>query len=498
MRYKLFFKNAAILTVTSLILRTAGIFFRIWLSNAIGSEGMGLYQVIISVYAFASTFAATGICTAVTRIVSELPTVGASARRVVRVCAIISVIAATVSAVLLFVFARAISVYLICDARAETAIKILGLGLPFMGVSSVIRGYFLAIRNTSVGSIAQLAEQAVRIAVIMLAVGTFCRYGLSVTCAAVVFGDGTAEAVGCLVLYIKYKRSINKHGTENAQYPVMRKIFKIAVPITAGRYIHTALRTAENLLVPSKLGKFSGNSSEGLSQFGMLKGMAMPLLFFPASFLSAFSMLMIPEISEAMAQNRFSRVRKATEKAIGITSAVSVVIGGLFAVFGKEISLLFYKNEETGILICVLAPLVPLMYAESVCDGILKGLDQQNYSFIYGVADSVSRIALILIFTEKYGMASFLLIMVYSNILTSVLNIRRLLKVTKTKPDFMNWVLYPLFSVCVSAAAGYFVKMQFVLTPVKIAVGGSVMCVIYVVMMYFFGALNVIEDSLWK
>ena len=72
MKHGLFIKNAAVLTVTSLILRTLGIVFRIWMSNTVGAEGMGLYQLVVSVYVFVSAFATTGICTAVTRLTAEI------------------------------------------------------------------------------------------------------------------------------------------------------------------------------------------------------------------------------------------------------------------------------------------------------------------------------------------------------------------------------------------------------------------------------------------
>ena len=49
-------KNAVILTVTSFILRTFGMVVRLYVSNKIGAEGMGLYQLIISIYVLASTF----------------------------------------------------------------------------------------------------------------------------------------------------------------------------------------------------------------------------------------------------------------------------------------------------------------------------------------------------------------------------------------------------------------------------------------------------------
>lgn len=61
MKHKTFIKNAAIMTITALILRTIGIFFRIYMSNKIGAEGMGLYQLIFSIYVLGSTFATAGI-----------------------------------------------------------------------------------------------------------------------------------------------------------------------------------------------------------------------------------------------------------------------------------------------------------------------------------------------------------------------------------------------------------------------------------------------------
>ena len=71
MKKTIFIKNAIILTFTSLLLRFAGIIFKIFIAKEIGSEGIGLYQIIFSFYILISTFASTGISTAVTRLVSE-------------------------------------------------------------------------------------------------------------------------------------------------------------------------------------------------------------------------------------------------------------------------------------------------------------------------------------------------------------------------------------------------------------------------------------------
>ncbi len=494
MKHKLFLKNAAILTATSIILRTVGIFFRIWMSNAIGAEGMGLYQLIISVYVFASTFASGGISTAVTRMVSELPTRGAAVRKILKRAVMFTLFIAFISMAVIYFGADIIGRYLICDMRAVSAIKILTLGLPFMGISAVLRGYLLSWRNTSLASLSQLTEQLVRMALIIPLVSKVSHLGLEYSTGAILFGDTMAEGAGCLFLCLAYKfgkfRPTRDKGTPQ---PVTRKMLHIATPITLGKYIHTALRTAENLLVPARIAVFSGNRESSLAQFGMLKGMAIPILFFPASFLNAFSTLMIPEISESRSQGKTLRVQTATEKSIGVTVTVSTLIGGIFFICGGDLATLLYDSRETGLLITALAPLVPFMYLESVCDGILKGLDQQGHSFLYSVIDSLSRLALIWLFLDDYGMTGFLLIMVYSNLLTSLLNIRRLLKVTETPVKYKKWIIHPLLFVAVACILGYLAMSTAAAPLLRVVIGGCTTAVVYLCLMFISGGLNILD-----
>ena len=52
-----YLKNAALLTGADVLLRLAGMGLRIYLANALGGEGMGLYQLVLAVYALFVTLA---------------------------------------------------------------------------------------------------------------------------------------------------------------------------------------------------------------------------------------------------------------------------------------------------------------------------------------------------------------------------------------------------------------------------------------------------------
>lgn len=497
MKKVLFIKNAMVLTATALILRMAGIFFRVWMAAALGAEGMGLYQVIFSVYVLASTFATSGICTAVTRIVTERLAVGdpTGAKRTLRISIWISLIIAAITSAVIIFFAKPISIYLINDARAESSLKILCFGLPFMGACSCIRGYFLARRNTLSPSLCQILEQIVRMTVIVLLVGKFSHMGLEATSAAVLAGDAAAEAASAIVIWLIYKIDFAKikSRTQNklSHRSAFKELFRISTPISAGRYLHTALRTAENLLTPSCLSRYSASQSTALEQFGMIKGMALPLLLFPASLLSSVSTLLVPEMTEAVAEKNTRVIRAAVEKVFYITSVISFLISGIFFTAATPIGTAVYKSDSVGYLIRALAPLIPFMYIDLIGDGILKGLDQQTILLRNNVSDSIIRIIMVLVFVPKYGMQGFLGVMLFSNVFTAVLSVIRIVKVTGIKFNYKIYCWRPLFSV-VSASA----IMEYICHPLLentylyIILTATGIILLYFAFMILFGGIN--------
>lgn len=83
-RRRLFFQNALILLAGSFAMRTLGLGFGVYLSGKMGAEGMGLFQLVSTVYGLASTFATSGIYLTVTRLVAEEVAAGNTPARTTR------------------------------------------------------------------------------------------------------------------------------------------------------------------------------------------------------------------------------------------------------------------------------------------------------------------------------------------------------------------------------------------------------------------------------
>lgn len=442
MRKTLFLKNAAIVTINTLLLRLAGVIFRVWTAAKIGSEGMGLYQLTLSVYVLCSTFASTGIATTVTRLVSDREALGdaAGGRAYTKKAAYLCLLVCAVFIPVLFFQADFISNNLLSEARTAASVRLCGFALPFVSLCACFKGYFLAKRQTLVPCLSQLLEQCVRILTVVFLID---KAGNSIEqkIAALVLGDIAAEAVACIFLFIFWIKNKKEKNKGKASY---REILRIALPISGGKYINSLLRTFENILVPAKLAVFYASKSKALSAIGVIKGMALPILLFPYALLGATTSLLLPEISADAAKNHTRHIAYTTQRAIKLTVIFSCFCGIIFFFTGDVLGQLMYKSEQAGNILKILAPLVPLMYIDSISDAILKSLDEQVTTFKNSVTDSILRLILIFLFLASGGINAFIGIMYFSNIYTSVLNFYRMYNVTHFDANILNTYVFPV------------------------------------------------------
>lgn len=128
-----------------------------------------------------------------------------------------------------------------------------------------------------------------RIAVVILLIGRFAEKGIAYACMAVLIGDTLAETASCLYLGCSYmldKRrlrtpTVNRQQTKG----VVRKLLAIALPITAGRYLNSILRTIENILVPNCLTRYKFLQGTGPVGIRYAQGAWLcPCCFFPPPF----------------------------------------------------------------------------------------------------------------------------------------------------------------------------------------------------------------------
>lgn len=470
MERKRLFKNAALLTATGFLLRGMGMALRVYMSGRVGSEGMGLYQLINSVYFLFLTLAQAGVSVTVTRRCSEKLVLhdGAGAYRVFRSALAVALTTGGAAGAALLFGGGALAGLWIGDPRAAASLRLLSPSLPLCAVSSVFSAYFVAEKNVIYGCEAQIAEQLTRMGAAWAVLSLLSGRDVGVTLSAVCLTTTLAEAVSCLWLRTAFRRTHIR--PKNARAGLSGVIVKESAPVAASRILSSALHTAENMLVPSAAAVCEGSRAAALGAFGDLKGMALPLLLFPSSFLSALSTLLVPEVAEGGTARLVSRSAR-------ITLEFGFCAAGVFFLFGGELGALIYHSARAGRYLRVLSVIVPFMYLDGICDGLLKGMGLQTRRLVHGCIDSGSRILLVACLLPRFGMDGFLGVMVFSNVLSALLGYVLLVRRSHAN-GALSAFLSPAARCAVSA---FFTK---ILTPdsailTKTLLGSALFCLFF-------------------
>lgn len=255
-------------------------------------------------------------------------------------------------------------------------------------------------------------------------------------CAAVLLGNTVSESVSCGIMLAFAARTSEFAPRPGAPlHPYTRKeLYDILWPVEGSRLLASALQAAESSLIPYTLAIYTGSRAEAVAQYGSLKGMALPLLFFPFSVLGALSGLLMPEITRAHTKGDTAAMRRLIFTMLRMTGAFSLAAGAGFVLLGAPLAGFIYRDAKVGRYVQLLGFVAPFMYLESMVDGVLKGLGEQLATFRYSLFDSVFRIAAIWLVVPQYGMMGFLGVMAVSNLMTCGLNMRRMMKQIK-KPS---------------------------------------------------------------
>ncbi len=479
MNQRKFIENAALLTGTGFLLRAAGLLLRVLVANVLGEEGMGLYSLTFTVYNLFITLAQSGIGVAVTRLVAQYLALQDQrrAKGAMQSCLLWASLLGTLSALALFLGSDFLAGRVIGNAGCGFALRVLALSLPFMAVSGCFSGYFVGCRQVRPTCLAQTTEQAVRLLICGVAVVLFRRAGTEILLGAIVLANTLSEGVSCLFLAVTCKRR-RPAGTPIP--PPKGAIRRIALPVAASRYLSTALHSTENMLIPLAIARYTGDYGVGLAQFGCLKGMAIPLLFFPASFLTALSSLLVPEVTDTSARSDWRATRTIVCRALTVTVTLSVMVSGLFFLYGDQLGQLLFHSTTVSMMLKVLAPITPFMYMDTIADGLLKGLDRQGASLRNNTVDSVLRILLICIAVPHFGIYGFLGVMVFSNVLVASLNIGTLLRTCNLGLQWKDWVLRPLCGI--GLATGLWSLLPKADRWLEMILGAALWCLVYLLL----------------
>jgi stage V sporulation protein B len=347
-------------------------------------------------------------------------------------------------------------------------------------------------------ALAQVFEQITRIGIGITLSVKLLPYGVEYGAVGLATGMVVGEVVGFLVVLWFYRKHRKQSSfQQDAPIPsilhLMKRLFTLGLPITAGRLIQSGASTADSILIPLRLQVAGYSMREAATLYGQLGGAAFTLMTFPSVFTMSLATSLVPAISEATAKKHFGTVQYRIAEALRFT----VLIGTPFLVFlyffAPELTDIFKSPNAAGVL-STLAIGGLFLYLQSTTSGILQGLGYPQIPVLHSVIASPIKLILIYYLTAmpNLGLVGTAWAFNFAFFLVSLLNLIAIAYKGGFTIELEKLFLQPLAAGMVMAAAIYFTRNRLPLdsVPLLLISEFSLGALVYLATLFFNSGLT--------
>ncbi len=467
-------RGVFILAASGFFVKILGFIYRVHLSNLIGAEGMGLFQLITPVYSLVILTLTSGISTAV----SKMNAVETAHKNVTNIKCIVScslilvTVAGTAISIIMMMNINFICNVILKDSRTYYAFLFLIPCIPVIALAAVFRGYFYGISQIMPNALSQVVEQIARISLVIGMAKFMIEAGMEYACMLAAIGMAVGEISNLIVLYFFYVKKntnvktkvIKRITSVKRKGIIFKEILSISLPVSTNKFVTSAMYALELLLIPRMLALGASSYNEGIRLFGVLTGMAMPLLYFPSPVTSSLATTLVPIISEGIALKNYTIVNRRISISIQMTFMLGFIFTMVFSIHSNEIAKLFFHEQEVGRVLYMLSFTSVTIYLNQILRGVLNGLGKQGKALINSIIGYVIRIGFLFLLVPGQGITGYIWGIGISLSIVDILNIFTVTKVTGLSINLGKWIIRPGF-VCLSMffISGYVKEFIFII-----------------------------------
>lgn len=452
------------LTAAGFLCRLLGFFYRIFLSNTIGAEGMGIYELIFPIYGLCHAISVSPIQTAISKFTAEESRGNGciNTRRTLHAGLFLSFFLSSFLALLVWNSSKQIAGRFLFEERCTPLLKIMAISLPLSAIHSCISGYYYGIKKAGIPSLSQLTEQIVRVFSVYLLVHVAQTNQLQITPIFAVYGLLFGEAASVLFSTLSIcltKNCDSKKAT--AFWPMqLKNILSLAIPLSLNRLMLTFFQSIESISIPTSLRLYGMSASAALETYGIFTGMSMHFILFPAAITNSLAVMLLPAVSEAKSQKNHSKISHMASTNLRFCLAIGILFAGIFLVYGSDMGRIVFHNQLAGDYIATLSWLCPFLYISTTMGSILNGLGKTKTTFFHNMISLCLRILFILILVPKMGMYGYLLGVLASQLLLMLLHLYSCQKTITLIFSVFSDIIKPAFCTASALLVTKFISIR--------------------------------------
>ena len=400
-----FIKSTLVLILGGAITKLLAMVIKIFLTRSIGDNGIGLYMMILPTFNLFITLCTMSLSTAISKLVSE----NKSGKKVILPLIPISLGYNLGLMLLLIILAPLIANKLLNNPMAYYPIMGISFTLPFIAISSILKGYFYGKENMTPYVISNIVEQIVRLLFIIFLIPNLLTFGVSTAVLGVVLINVISEfsSIICLIIFIPNKNILLKDFTPDRE--ILKDVLNISLSATGSRLIGSISYFLEPIILTFIMLRCGFSGKYITYEYGIITGYVYPLLLLPSFFTMAISTSLLPVISNNYSRGNYRHVKKKLKQAIIISLIVGIFFTAIFMIIPEVLLNFIYDTNLGKEYIRIIAPFFLLHYIQGPLTSYLQAVNKSKEAMLGTLVGAIIKNILLLILPIFMGIWGFII-----------------------------------------------------------------------------------------
>lgn len=428
MKKNLFIESTLILICSGFLTKILGFIIKVIYTRIIGEYGISLYAIAAPTYSLLLTIATLAIPISISKLVSENK--GRSIR--ILTSAAFLILSINFLLILLILLIRDfLATTLLKEPLASPILLAFALTLPFVSISSVLKGYFAGKQNMVPHATSNIIEQIIRLIIIVIVLPILMEKSVMHAVIGLILLTIISEISSIIVFLFFIPKHIDFKTNLLPSKKHTKDILNISVPTVSSRIIGNIGYFLEPIILTNLL-LFSGYpSSYILREYGAYNAYSLALLTMPGFFIAAISTSLLPEISKFHGENNTKMIKRRIHQSIIFALLIGIFFSFIIFTFRDTLLFSLYNTTSGSNYIKVLAPFFVLFYLEGVLTSSLQALGYAKVTMNITLWGVILKLLVMAILSLCHiGIYSLVIAEIINILFVVLLNIKYLKKLT--------------------------------------------------------------------
>lgn len=427
MRKNKFITSTLILMAGGAITRLLGFIIKIIYTRMLGESGVSLYSIVMPTYSLLITLASLSLPISISKIVASNKF---RSTKVLLSSTFIIFILNIILMIIMFFSSKFIAIHLLQNEQCYYLLISMTLTLPFISISSILKGYFFGRQRMIPNTISNILEQIVKILLILFLLPILVKKSLLLGVIGFISFNIITEIVSIITFLFFAPKKFTIHKKDiHPDSKAIKEICAISIPTVSSRFIGNIGFFLEPIILTNLLLLVGFSNDYILREYGAYNAYTIALLTMPSFFVGAVCSSLIPEISKYQSEKNTEMIKRRFWQAMIFSFLIGFFFSSIIYFYRDSLLQIIYNTSLGVDYLKILAPFFVLFYLEAPLMSMLQALGHSKETMKITLVGEIIKISSLILFCLlKMGLYSLVYAEIINIIFVVILNIKKIKK----------------------------------------------------------------------